>query len=79
MVTPGISIGEFYDMRAQLNAQDRELKALRLEVAEVKKDIRDLLALANKSQGGLWMALLFGSSVGGILTILISWFMGHSR
>jgi hypothetical protein len=37
-----------------------------------------LLAIANKGRGGLWMAVSFGSLVGGVATIFVELFAkGH--
>lgn len=56
-----VPIDVFWQMKAQLDAQDREL-------ADVKKDIRELLALANRGKGG-WVML---TAVGGLLGALIT-------
>ena len=74
----GPSPEQFYEMKAQLNSQDREIKDMREDMREIKKDIRDLLAIANKGRGGLWMAVTFGSLVGGIATVFVELFVkGH--
>jgi hypothetical protein len=75
---PSVPLGEFYEMKGQLNGQDRELKALREEVAEVKKDIRTLLEAVNRGKGGLWAAITIGSLIGGVITLLGEFFLrGH--
>lgn len=70
---------QFYEMKAQLNAQDREMKAMREDMRDMKKDIRDLLEIANKGRGGLWMAVAFGGLVGGLATVFVELFAkgGH--
>jgi len=74
----GPSPEQLYEMKAQLNAQDREIKDMRADMREIKNDIRDLLAIANKGRGGLWMAVSFGSLVGGVATIFVELFAkGH--
>lgn len=75
---PSVPLAEFYEMKGQLNGQDRELKALREEVADVKKDIRQLLEAVNRGKGGLWVAITMGSLVGGVITVVGEMlFRGH--
>jgi hypothetical protein len=38
---------------------------------ELKKDMKELLALANQSKGGFWMGMAIASFVGGILSLFI--------
>lgn len=74
----GPSPEQFYEMKAQLNSQDREIKDMRSDMKEIKSDIRDLLAIANRGRGGLWMAVAFGGLVGGIATVFVELFTkGH--
>jgi hypothetical protein len=42
-------------------------------MAEIKKDVKELLALANKSRGGFWMGMVIASGVGGLITYATSW------
>lgn len=69
---------QFYEMKAQLNSQDREIRDMRSDMKDIKQDIRNLLEIANKGRGGLWMAVAFGGLVGGIATIFVELFAkGH--
>lgn len=43
------------------------------KVESMDSDIKELLALANKSKGGFWMGMTIASMVGGLLT----WFVQH--
>ena len=46
----------------------QKVEAMELEVAELRKDVKELLALANKSKGGMWFGMgvisLFSSFIG---------------
>jgi hypothetical protein len=45
------------------------------KIDKMEKQIEELLALANKSQGGLWAGMAIASAVGGIFT----WVVGHFK
>jgi len=47
--------------------------SLRSQVTALQDDVRQLLALANRSKGGLWAGMTFASLFGGI----VSWFATH--
>lgn len=47
---------------------EAEVKALKEELDGIKNDVKELLALANKSKGGFWMGMTIASIVGGIIT-----------
>jgi len=49
--------------------QDMDKKMDKMET-----QIAELLALANKSKGGLWLGMAIISSVTGIVGFLIAWF-----
>ena len=38
---------------------------------ELQKDMKEMLALANKSKGGFWMGMGIASFVGGLISIAI--------
>ena len=41
---------------------------------ELQKDMKEMLALANKSKGGFWMGMGIASFVGGLISIaIINW------
>ena len=52
----------------EFGAVQTEVSALRREVNEMRGDIKALLALANRSQGGFWMGIAIASFLGGIAT-----------
>lgn len=47
---------------------EAEVKALKEELDGIKNDVKELLALANKSKGGFWMGMTIASIVGGVIT-----------
>lgn len=52
-----------------------QVENLTTKVESMDTDIKELLALANKSKGGFWMGMAIASTVGGVLT----WFISHWR
>lgn len=46
------------------------------KVDSMDGDIKELLALANKSKGGFWMGMTIASMAGGLLTWVVSHFKG---
>lgn len=52
-----------------------QVKTLEDQVSDMQKDIKELLELANKSKGGMWMGMAVASTVGGV----ISWVISHIR
>ena len=50
-----------------------QVKTLETQVDDLQKDVKTLLALANKSKGGLWMGMTLASFFGGI----VSWVLAH--
>jgi hypothetical protein len=52
---------------------EAEVHSLRVQVAALQEDMRALLALANKSKGGLWTGMTLASMLGG----LVSWVVSH--
>jgi hypothetical protein len=52
---------------------EAEVHSLRAQVAALQDDVRTLLALANKSKGGLWTGMTLASMLGG----LVSWVVSH--
>ena len=49
---------------------EAQVEALQSEVHELSKDVKALLALANKSKGGFWMGMTIASMVGGFITFI---------
>ena len=50
---------------------EAEVQALKAELDDIKTDVKELLALANKSKGGFWMGMTIASGVGGFITFFI--------
>jgi DNA anti-recombination protein RmuC len=59
-----VSAREFGKLEAQV-------EALQGEVSDLRKDVRSLLELANKSKGGFWMGMTIASLVGGGITFFM--------
>ncbi len=52
---------------------EAEVHSLRTQVASLQSDVRELLELANKSKGGLWL----GMSIAAVAGSIVSWLAGH--
>jgi len=52
---------------------EAEVHSLRNQVAALQQDVRKLLALADRSKGGLWAGMTIASMLGG----LVSWVATH--
>lgn len=50
-----------------------QVESLTTKVESMDADIKELLALANKSKGGFWMGMTIASIAGGLIT----WFTTH--
>lgn len=50
-----------------------QVKTLEDQVASMQSDVKELLALANKSKGGFWMGMAIASALGGV----VSWAVTH--
>ena len=50
---------------------EAEVQALKEELDGIKSDVKELLALANKSKGGFWMGMTIASAVGGVVTFFV--------
>lgn len=48
-----------------------QIEHLQKSQNELKKDMKELLALANQSKGGFWMGMAIASFIGGIVSIII--------
>ena len=62
-----VSAREFGKLEAQV-------EALQDEVSDLRRDVKCLLELANKSKGGFWMGMTIASGVGGLVTFFIDRF-----
>lgn len=52
----------------------KQVETLQSQVNAMDKDIKQLLAMANQSKGGLWAGMAIASFVGGAVTYITSWF-----
>lgn len=52
----------------------KQVETLQTQVNAMDKDIKQLLAMANQSKGGLWAGMAIASFVGGVVTYITSWF-----
>ena len=50
---------------------EAEVQALKSELDDIKSDVKELLALANKSKGGFWMGMTIASIAGGVITFFV--------
>lgn len=55
----------------QIGKLEEQVRQLQIQQTEMDKDIKELLALANKSKGGFWMGMAIASFIGGIISLLI--------
>lgn len=53
---------------------EAEVHSLRTQVSDLQKDVRTLLAMANRSKGGLWVGMTIASALGGIASWVVSHF-----
>lgn len=44
-----------------------KVEAMEAEVQELRKDVKTLLELANKSKGGFWMGMVIASSISSLI------------
>lgn len=66
-----LPVQTFWQMKAQLDSQDRELSAVKTDVKDIKSDVKNVLEIVNKGKGG-WAVLLLCGSVGGFLCEFIA-------
>lgn len=52
---------------------EAEVHSLRTQVSSLQSDVRELLELANRSKGGLWVGMSIAAGLGGVF----SWIVGH--
>ena len=48
-----------------------KVEAMEAEVSELRKDVKTLLELANKSKGGFWMGMVIVSSISSLIGFFI--------
>jgi hypothetical protein len=59
----------------QYGRLEAKVEALEAKITGMDIDIKELLALANKSKGGFWMGMAIASGVGGFVTYFTSLFL----
>jgi len=58
----------------QFGALTAQVSTLQTEVADLKHDVKTLVALANKSKGTLWALMGLASAIGAGVTLAVEWF-----
>jgi len=53
----------------------QKVEAMEKEMAEMRSDIKTLLAMAERSKGSLWALMGVASVVGGFITIIVDIFL----
>jgi hypothetical protein len=59
----------------QFGVLTAQVQTLEKQVEDLRKDVKQLLELANRSKGGFWVGMTIASSVGAF----VSWIAGHSN
>lgn len=54
----------------------QKVEAMEAEVAELRKDVKELLELANKSRGGFWAGMAIVSAFSTFIGFITHYFMG---
>lgn len=54
-----------------------EVQQLKEQQSAMEKDLKELLALANKSKGGFWVGMTIASFVGGIVAFMLKGWLDH--
>ena len=52
----------------------QKLETMEKEVSELRDDVKTLLAMANKSKGGLWAGMLFVSAISSFVGFISHYF-----
>ena len=52
-----------------------QVETLQLQMSEMRADMKEMLALANKSRGGFWMGMSSAAGAGSVVT----WIGSHIR
>jgi hypothetical protein len=53
----------------------QKMETMEKEVSELRDDVKTLLALANKSKGGLWAGMMVVSAVSSLIGFLSHYFV----
>jgi len=54
----------------------QKVEAMEVEVAELRKDVKELLELANKGRGGFWAGMAVVSAFSTFIGFVTHYFMG---
>jgi hypothetical protein len=54
----------------------QKVEAMEFEVAELRKDVKQLLELANKGRGGLWAGMMVVSAISAFVGFLSQYISG---
>ena len=54
----------------------QKVESMEQEVAELRKDVKALLELANKGRGGMWAGMMLVSAMGGFIGYITNNFLG---
>ena len=52
----------------------QKMETMEREVSELRDDVKTLLAMANKSKGGLWAGMLFVSAISSFIGFISHYF-----
>ena len=52
----------------QFGVLTAQVQSWEKQVEDLRKDVKELLELANRSKGGFWMGMAIASGVGGFVT-----------
>jgi len=53
----------------------QKMESMEKEVSELRDDVKTLLALANKSKGGLWAGMMIVSAISSLVGFLSHYFV----
>ena len=56
----------------------QKVNTMEKEVSELRRDMHQLLELANKSRGGLWAGMAIVSALSSMAGFVTAWFGKHS-
>ena len=51
---------------------EAEVHSLRSQVSSLQSDVRELLELANRSKGGLWVGMSISATLGGAVSWVVT-------
>ena len=51
-----------------------KVESMEKEMTEMRSDIKELLAMANKSRGGFWMGMAIVSAISGLISFIAGFY-----